>query len=39
MLKTVNAEFWSIEVWLTDQNNGPLEIEDNENLTIIIGTG
>ena len=34
MLKT-NAEFSFIEVWFTDQNNRPLEIEDN----VIIGTG
>ena len=28
MLKTTNAEFQSIQVWFTDQNNRPLEIED-----------
>ena len=28
MLKTTNAEFQSIEVGFTDQNNRPLEIED-----------
>ena len=38
MLKTTNAEFQTIEVWFTDQNNGPLEIEDNVNITLIIGT-
>ena len=27
MLKTTNAEFQTIQVWLTDQNNGTLEIE------------
>ena len=37
MLKTTNAEFQSIEVWFTDQNNGPLEIEDNVNITLMIG--
>ena len=37
MLKTTNAEFQSIEVWFTDQNNGPLEIEDSMNITLIIG--
>ena len=26
-----------IEVWLTDQNNKSLEIEDNLNITLIIG--
>ena len=29
MLKTTNSEFPSIQVWFTDQNNRPLEIEDN----------
>ena len=36
MLKTTNAEFSFIEIWLTDQNNRPLEIEDN--ITLIIDT-
>ena len=31
MLKTTNGEFW-----LTDQNNRPLEMEDNVNITLII---
>ena len=39
MLQATNAEFQSIEVWFTDQNNGPLEIEYNANIAIIIGTG
>ena len=39
MLKTTNAEFSFIEIWITDQNNRPLEIEDNMNITLIIGTG
>ena len=30
-----NSEFSSIEVWLTDQNSKPLEIEDNVNMTLI----
>ena len=38
MLKTTNAEFGSTEVWFTDQNNRPLEIEDNVNITLINGT-
>ena len=38
MLKTINAEFSSIEIWFTDQNNGPLEIEDNVNISLIINT-
>ena len=37
MLKTTNAEFSFTEIWLTDQNNRPLEIEDNVNITLIIG--
>ena len=28
MLKTTNSEFPFIQVWFTDQNNRPLEIED-----------
>ena len=36
MLNTANTEFSSIEVWFTDQNSKPLEIEDNVNLTLII---
>ena len=38
MLKRTNAEFSFIEIWLTDQNNRPLEIEDDMNITLIIGT-
>ena len=37
MLKTTNAEFQSIQLWFTDQNNRPLEIEDSANITLIIG--
>ena len=37
MLSTTNAEFSSIEVWFTDENSEPLEIEDNVNMTLIIG--
>ena len=29
MLKTIAAEFSFIEVWLKNQNNEPLEIEDS----------
>ena len=39
MLKRVNAEFSFIEIYLTDQNNRSLDIEDNVNITLIIGTG
>ena len=35
-LKTFNSEFQTIEVWFTDQNSQPLEIEDRINLTLII---
>ena len=38
MLKTTNAEFSFIEIWFTDQNNRPLEIEDNVNITLMIET-
>ena len=38
MLKTTRAEFLFIEIWLTNQNNRPLEIEDNVNITLIIWT-
>ena len=37
MLKTTNAEFSFIEIWFTDQNNRPLEIEDNININLITG--
>ena len=36
MLKTTSAEFQSIKLWFTDQNNRPLEIEDSVNITLII---
>ena len=37
MLKTANTEFLFIEIWFTDQNNRPFEIEDNVSITLIIG--
>ena len=37
MLKTTNAESSFIEIRFTDRNNRPLEIEDNLNITLIIG--
>ena len=37
MMNTVNTEFTYVEVWFTDQASGALEIEDNINLTLIIG--
>ena len=39
ILKTTNAEFSFIEICFTDQNNRPIEIEDNVNITLIIGIG
>ena len=36
-LKTTNAECSFTEIWFTDQNNRPLEIEDNVNIILIIG--
>ena len=37
MLKTTNAEFSFIGIRFTDSYNRPLEIEDNVNITLIIG--
>ena len=37
MLKTTNAEFQSVELWFTDQNNRPCEIKDSINITLITG--
>ena len=31
-----NLEYNEIEVWFTDQNSKPLEIEDRINLTMVI---
>ena len=36
MLKATNTEFPFIKTLFTDQNNRPLEIEDNVNITLII---
>ena len=36
MLNTINTEFLFIDVWFTDQNIKPLEIEDNVNMTFVI---
>ena len=36
VLKTFNSEYNEIEVWFTDQNSKPLEIEDRINLTMVI---
>ena len=37
MMNTVNTEFYHIKVYFTDQFTKPLEVEDNINLTLIIG--
>ena len=37
MLKTTSTEFQSIELWFTDQNKRPLEIEDSVSITLIVG--
>ena len=37
MMNTVNTEFSYVEVSFTDQASKALEIEDNVNLTLIIG--
>ena len=37
MMKTINTEFSSVEVWFTNQSSKAFEIKDNVNLTLIIG--
>ena len=37
MMNTVNTVFSSAEVWFTDQSSKALAIEDNVNVTLIIG--
>ena len=37
MMNTANTEFSSVDVWFTDQAGKALKIEDNVNLTLIIG--
>lgn len=37
MLNTANTEFSFIDVWFTDQNGKPLEIEDNVNMALLLG--
>ena len=38
MKKTINTEFSHVEVWFTNQASKALETEDNDNLTLIIGS-
>ena len=35
-LNNFNPEFLYIEVWFTNQNSKPLEIEDKINITLVI---
>ena len=35
-LRTYDSQFSYIEVWFTDQNSNPLEIEDKINTTLVI---
>ena len=37
MMNAVNTEFSFIEIWFTNQTSKALEIENNVNLTLIIG--
>ena len=37
ILKTVNTEFSFMEIWLTDQDNRPLEIKDSVNISLTVG--
>ena len=36
LLKTFGSEFPYIEVWFTDQNSNPFEIEDKTSITLVI---
>ena len=37
MMNTIDTKYSFVEVWFTDQISKALEIEDNVNLTLIIG--
>ena len=37
MINTINTQLSSVEVWFTDQSSKALEIDNNVNLTLIIG--
>ena len=37
MMNTINTGFFSVKVWFADQSSKALEVEDNVNLTLIIG--
>ena len=34
--RKLNSEFSSTEIWFTDQNSKPLDIEDKINLTLVV---
>ena len=38
LMKTTNTKFSFAEIWFTDQNDRRLEIEEDVNITLIIGT-
>ena len=35
-LKTFDSEFFYIEVWFTDQNSNPLEVENKVNIALVV---
>ena len=37
IVPTANGIFDEIKVWFTDQDNNALEIEDNVNITLVVG--
>ena len=37
MMNTIHTEFSFVEIWFTAQISKAVEIEDNKNLTLIIG--
>ena len=37
MLKATNTEYSFIEIWLTNQNSNPLEMQDSANIMLIVG--
>ena len=36
LLKTFDSEFSYTDVWFTDQNSNPLEVDDKINITLVI---
>ena len=37
MINTIITEFSFVKIWFTDQGSKAFEIEDNVNLTLIVG--